>query len=105
MTKPDEEKEDKHWHLDKRVPLAILLAIFLQTAGVFYWGGQLETRVSNIEARLAQTQDVSQRMSRLEEGISWIKQAITQLQSGLNDRFTGVDGKRLERRLERLENK
>lgn len=37
------------WHLDKRVPIAIILAIFVQTAGVVWWAARLEARVERME--------------------------------------------------------
>lgn len=37
------------WHLDKRVPIAIILAIFVQTAGVVWWAARLEARVVTLE--------------------------------------------------------
>ena len=37
------------WHLDKRVPIAIILAIFVQTAGVVWWAARLENRVVTLE--------------------------------------------------------
>jgi hypothetical protein len=37
------------WHLDKRVPLAIIMTIFIQTAGIVWWAANLENRVVTLE--------------------------------------------------------
>ena len=44
------------WHLDKRVPIAILTGLVMQAGAVFYWGGsfqaQTEERLEQIERRM-----------------------------------------------------
>jgi len=66
------------WHLDRRVPIAIIFALIVQTGGIFYWGGQLATRVDNTEARVERLEteaDVAdqrqttilERLARMEE--------------------------------------
>ena len=37
------------WHLDKRVPIGLILAILVQTAALGIWLGDLNSRVSSIE--------------------------------------------------------
>lgn len=39
------------WHLDKRVPLAIIFAIAMQTVGLVVWATRLDARVSALEAQ------------------------------------------------------
>jgi len=42
---------DNSWHLDKRVPLTLIFAIFLQTVGVFWWASEINSQVKhNTEA-------------------------------------------------------
>ena len=40
---------DTRWHLDKRLPIGIILAIILQTAALGMYLGRLDSRVSAIE--------------------------------------------------------
>ena len=42
-----EQKET--WHLDKRVPLALIVTIFLQTAAAGWYISELNSRVSVLE--------------------------------------------------------
>lgn len=46
-----EENKDNKWHLDKKVPIAIILTIALQTAGVIWFAAKLESRVTAVEQR------------------------------------------------------
>ena len=43
------EKYDAHWHVDKKVPLAILLGFVLQTSGMVWFAGRLVMRVELLE--------------------------------------------------------
>ena len=40
------------WHLDKRVPLALILTIVLQTAGVVWWAAGIAAQVTHHERQL-----------------------------------------------------
>jgi len=75
---------DRHWHLDKKIPVAIIVAIAIQTAGGIWWAATINARVNAIE--IAQTASAPQgdRLTRLEvqvevvkEGIGEIKRLIT----------------------------
>lgn len=37
------------WHLDKRVPLAIIMTIVMQSCGLIWWAASLENRVVTLE--------------------------------------------------------
>lgn len=43
------EKYDAHWHVDKKVPLAILLGFIIQTSGMIWFAGRLVMRVELLE--------------------------------------------------------
>ena len=38
------------WHLDKRVPVSLILGLLLQTATIIWWGARIDARVSAIES-------------------------------------------------------
>lgn len=46
-------EENQHWHLDKRVPIVLILALSLQTAGVIWWAATMTERVTNMEEVMA----------------------------------------------------
>ena len=37
--------QTEQWHLDKRVPIALIFAIALQTGGALWWAASIQTRV------------------------------------------------------------
>ena len=45
----DPEPDEKAWHLDRRVPVALILAVFGQGALGIWWMAGLSSRVSHLE--------------------------------------------------------
>lgn len=39
----------EHWHLDRRVPIALILTIALQSASAIWWASSISHRVSQVE--------------------------------------------------------
>lgn len=62
--RPPEDSTD--WHLDKRVPVAIILALLIQTAGMIWSAATLWGRVEALERRFQEQGDVVSRMTRIE---------------------------------------
>ncbi len=40
---------ESSWHLDKKVPLAVIVTILIQTSAIIWFGAQLATRVAHLE--------------------------------------------------------
>jgi hypothetical protein len=57
----------RHWHIDRRVPVALIATLALQTMGVVWWAATLSARVDVIERRLLEMRGFSTRLARLEE--------------------------------------
>jgi ABC-type transporter Mla maintaining outer membrane lipid asymmetry ATPase subunit MlaF len=38
------------WHLDRRVPVALILSILLQTGAGFWWASSINERVNTLES-------------------------------------------------------
>lgn len=55
----------EHWHLDKRVPLALIVTIFLQTAGAIWWAASMSERMDQIERRMENAAIRSQNIDTL----------------------------------------
>jgi hypothetical protein len=83
----DNEDNRESWHLDKRVPLALILTILAQTATLIVWGTQLTERVSQLErteaVRATIAPQSADRLTRVEvkvdtalDGIQEIKRLI-----------------------------
>ena len=55
-----------HWSLDKRIPLALIMAIVLQTGSIAFYMGALSVRVSQIEERVLGQAKNSDRITGVE---------------------------------------
>lgn len=80
-----EMEADARWHLDKRVPIALLLAILAQTGTGFWWAATTSERINNLEKMANSAAPQGDRLTRVEvklevvqEGITEIKRLITQ---------------------------
>lgn len=87
-----EDDDDMHepepqWHLDKRVPLAIIITIFLQTAGFIYvvstWKADVDARLSQLEKSDTDRKPQESRLIRLEERLESIKSSLVRIESKL----------------------
>lgn len=78
------------WHVDKRVPLALIFAILMQTAGMSWWAASLQERVGtaedaitrlDVEAQLTRStvQGQAVQSGRLEEQIIGLRADISAL--------------------------
>jgi hypothetical protein len=82
----------ERWHLDKRVPIALMLGLFMQGAGAIWWAAQFEARFESSVRRIerlesqrisddAQTHLLAQRLARIE--------ALSETQTRLLERIEG----------------
>lgn len=87
------DDDDRAWHLDKRVPLAFILALLIQTGGFVWYASKLDSRVAEQEHALA---DVRSRISDVDH-----------IRDGTRDRVTKLEtqGEAVRDNLARLERK
>lgn len=38
-----------HWSFDRKIPLAVIMALFVQTAGMVWWVSKQESRITALE--------------------------------------------------------
>lgn len=81
---------DNQWHLDKRVPVAIIFAIILQSIAAFWWAATMTEKVAALEIRVARLGDYQTRLVRVEaRSQSTIERLdrIESLQRSINDKL------------------
>lgn len=71
--------EDRHWHLDRKVPIAIILTILVQTAGVAWLLATINARVETLERRVEATAPQADRITRLEVRLDYIVEGIAEI--------------------------
>ena len=68
------------WHLDRKVPLALIVTMAIQTLGVIWWAASLSTRVDHqerqIDSLVAAEQQTKQEARRIGEWLSRVDERI-----------------------------
>jgi hypothetical protein len=79
---------ERHWTLDKRVPLALILTVIVQTAGVVWWASSIANTVSSQGARLVavENQRAGERLAVLESTIGDVRAQLNRIEAKL-DRY------------------
>ena len=75
------DESERHWHLDKRVNLSIIIAIVAQTAALLIWGTRLDSRVENLEKRFVAVEPQAERIIRLEAKVDAIDKSIGEVKT------------------------
>jgi hypothetical protein len=69
------------WHLDRRVPIALIAAILVQTAAFGFWVGGLVARVGQVERWQAENARVDARLAVLEAQTGAIVRILERLET------------------------
>ena len=72
------------WHVDKRVPLALIFAIFVQSVAAVWWAATATSRIDYLEMRTEDSSDRVQRLIRLEVDIQTLKQTVNKIDRKLD---------------------
>lgn len=75
------DESDAHWHLDRKVPLAVILTIVVQTGGVVWWGSSINARVEALEHKMDRAAPQGDRLTRLEERVDTIKDGVAEIKA------------------------
>ncbi len=73
------------WHLDKRVPIALILALGVQVMAGVWAAATLSARVDAIETWVADNKRVSDRLTRMETRQEYMIQTIERIDRKLEN--------------------
>lgn len=85
-TPPSQEpyRAQEHWHLDKKVPLSIILAMIVQAGMVIWTVADIKKDVEVLKAALVQQLDRDSRQDRAaSEAVSLVREDIKEVKSML----------------------
>lgn len=74
---------DEPWHFDKRIPLAMIGAIFIQTGAAFWWASSINERVSALEAWRQDTKEIGAEIAVLKSQIGDLKSILSRIDARL----------------------
>lgn len=70
----------------KRVPLALVVALIVQTIGGLVWAGGAAARIATLEDRVGEQRLVAERLARLEEQGVATRAAVERIERRLEER-------------------
>ncbi len=79
----------RRWHLDRRVPIALIMAILIQTAGALTWAGAASERINHLERQVTGDSDLGERAARLEEQTDFMRAALERIETKLDRVIAG----------------
>ena len=65
------------WHIDKNVPLALIIAIIIQSGAGIWWAATVNNRVERLESDIKASAPQAERLTRV-EGIKRIEQILSE---------------------------
>jgi hypothetical protein len=74
----------QEWKIDKHIPIAVILAMVMQTFAIIWWAAQMEARVNVLEMQTAQNTLVIDRVSRVEEKVSALRESSRRIEQKLD---------------------
>lgn len=80
--KPEQER----WHLDKRVPIALIVTILIQTGAALWWAATVNARVDVLERQATATAPQDARLTRLEVKLEFMQEGIARIERALSPR-------------------
>lgn len=80
-----EDVLDNHWHLDKRVPLSIILALILQTIYFTVFITKLDSRVGVLETQVVEMSTAYKEMVEIRVHQEYMQKQMESLDKFLRD--------------------
>ncbi len=81
------DDEDRQWHLDKKVPLALIMTIIGQTVVAAWGASNLWTRVGELERQMQTAAPQFERIIRLETKVDGITGSLSEIKALIDRRI------------------
>lgn len=75
------DESDTKWHLDRKVPVSIIITILIQTGGVMWWAASANERLNSLEQKMVMLAPQGDRLTRVEVNIETIKDSLTEIKA------------------------
>lgn len=73
------------WHLDRRIPIALILAIVLQSISAFFWAGAITARLGVVEKSTDKNSQLGERLTRVEEKTNYIVRGVERIEKKIDE--------------------
>lgn len=77
--------DDKHWHLSRGIPVALIVSLFLmflaQTGTGAWWASNIDKRMDVVEKVQGQMAPQGERLTRLEEKVVAVQAGVSRIEA------------------------
>jgi hypothetical protein len=81
MTVDDVQEYDRQWHLDRKVPIALMATLSLQTVAVVWWAASLSQRVDALERTALLAAPQTERLVRVETKMDMFTSTLAEIKA------------------------
>lgn len=74
----------ENWHLDKRIPLALIGAILIQTGTAVWWAGSVNQKVVSLESWQNESKNVAADIAVVKSQISDLKDILRRIEARMS---------------------
>lgn len=75
------DTSDSSWHLDRKVPVAIIMTLLLQTSGIIWWGATATERLGALERKVELAAPQADRLTKVETRLEAVQDGISEIKS------------------------
>lgn len=75
---------ENEWHLDKRVPIAMIATIIMQSLAAVWWAASMQSRLEALERFIASQAANEARLVRVEQATSMQSRALDRIEDKLD---------------------
>lgn len=79
----DKPDTDDKWHLDRKVPLALIVTIAIQTGAAIWWASSQSARMDYVEKQLQLSVPWAGQIIRLETKVDAIDKNVAEIKDSL----------------------
>ena len=95
-TENEPEAEYVGWRIDKHIPIAVLVALLLQTSGIVWWASSITSRVDMLEKSTsswqASREKIPERVTRVEVSLESINASLLRIERKLDNEVDKMNG-------------
>jgi hypothetical protein len=74
-------RDEGQWHLDRKVPLAIIVTLLLQTGAFIWWAAKTDARVDALEMNFTRISPQAERIVRLETKMDAVADSLNEIKA------------------------
>lgn len=83
MNRDETREYESHWHLDKKVPIAFILALLAQGICFIWMAAKFDARLEAVERQLVSSAPHSDRITRMEVKVENIERGVVRIENVL----------------------